>query len=194
MRTLCKVAALLLPLLLLAGCGSDEPEDVREWMAESAKTMKGKVPDLPQIQPLPVINYDPGELSQPFSSDKLFAQEAKTAQEGPNGGPKSINSDAYPLTRVPLESIRLIGTMIIDKPVGKAVVKEKVAIVQSERDTPRPVRVGDYLGQNKGRVTAIKLSTTQEDGEILVKETVFEKGVWVERESRVTTPGQGDKK
>lgn len=187
-------ASLLLPLLLLAGCGSDEPEDVRQWMAESAKNMHGKVPDLPQIQPLPVINYEPGEAAQPFAADKLFAEDAKAAKEGRNGGPKSVNNDAYPLTRVPLESIRLIGTMVIDKVVGKSVVKEKVAIVQADRDASRPVRVGDYIGQNNGRVTAIKLSTTQEDGEILVKETVFEKGVWVERENRIATPGQGDKK
>lgn len=177
-------ALLLASLLVLAGCGGDEPEDVRQWMAEQTKDMKGKVPDLPQIKPLPPIVYEPGDAVQPFAGEKLFAGESPA---GPNARPgmSMVNADAYPLARVPLESIRLIGTMTIGKQV--------VAVVQSERDSPRKIRVGDYLGQNNGRVVAIK-ANKEDDGEVVIKEKVLDKGVWVEREARITTSGQGDKK
>lgn len=174
----------LLPFL--GGCGSGEPDDVREWMAEQTKDMKGKVPELPQIKSLPPIVYEPGDAVQPFANEKLFADEAKAAQEGRNGGPRMVNADAYPLARVPVESIRLVGTMIIGK--------ETVAVVQSDRDVPRKVRVGDYIGQNNGRIIAIKMAKQQDDGEIVIKEKVLDKGVWVDRETRITTSGQGDKK
>lgn len=176
---------LLASLLALAGCGSGEPEDVRQWMEEQTKNLKGQVPDLPQIKTLPPIVYEPGDAVQPFAGDKLFAEEVKAAQEGRNGGPRQVNADAYPLARVPLESVRLLGTMIVGK--------ETIAIVQSDRDASRKVRVGDYIGQNNGRVIAIKMAK-QDDGEIVIKEKVLDKGVWVERETRITTSGQGDKK
>ncbi|HEX5393157.1 MAG TPA: pilus assembly protein PilP [Rhodocyclaceae bacterium] len=176
---------LLASLFVLAGCGSDEPQDVREWMAEQTKDLKAQIPDLPQIKSLPPIVYEPGDAVQPFAGDKLFAEEAKAAQEGRNGGPKQVNADAYPLARVPLESIRLLGTMIVGK--------ETIAIVQSDRDASRKVRIGDYIGQNNGRIVAIKMAT-QDDGEIVIKEKVLDKGVWVERETRITTSGQGEKK
>ncbi|RTL56883.1 MAG: hypothetical protein EKK46_03780 [Rhodocyclaceae bacterium] len=172
--------------LLLASCGGGEPEDVRLWMTESTKDMRGKVPPLPEIKAMPVITYEPGELIPPFNTEKLFAEEAKSAQIARNGGPKPLNPDAYPMTRVPLEAIRLVGTMLIGK--------EVTAIMTIDREAPRRVRVGDYVGQNFGRVTSIKLASDLNDGEVTVKETVLEKGVWVEKESRVAMPSQGDKK
>lgn len=181
-----KLLVLASLLSFLAGCGSDEPQDVREWMAEQTKDMKGKVPELPQIKSLPPIVYEPGDAVQPFAGEKLFAEEAKAAQASRNGSPSSVNADAYPLARVPLESVRLVGTMLIGK--------ETVAIVQSDRDVPRKIRVGDYVGQNNGRVISIKMAKQQDDGEIVIKEKVLDKGVWVDRETRITTSGQGDKK
>ncbi len=169
----------------LTGCGTGEPEDIRVWMDENSKGLKGKVPELPEIKPLPAITYDPGELVAPFSLEKLLSSGV-----GPGiakgGGPKPINPDAYPLTKAPLESLRLIGTMIIGK--------QPVAIVGSERDAPVQIKVGDYIGQNHGKVVSIRPDTGTNDGEIVVKEQVLDKGVWVERDNRVTLVGQGDKR
>ncbi|MCK9283127.1 MAG: pilus assembly protein PilP [Rhodocyclaceae bacterium] len=171
--------------LALAACSQGEPEDVRAWMQESAKDMKGKIPGVPEIKPLPVITFEPNDRAAPFSLDKLFAEAAR-ARAASGSGPKPVNPDAYPFARVPLESIRLLGTMTIGN--------QPVAVVASDRDTPRQVRVGDYLGQNHGRIVSIRANTESNDGEIVIKEQVLEKGVWVERESRVTLPGQGEKK
>lgn len=47
----------LLPLLL-SGCASDEHQDLRQWMRDEAKGMKGKVAPLPEITPFPVVSYE----------------------------------------------------------------------------------------------------------------------------------------
>ena len=170
--------------LLLAGCGEGEPEDVKQWMQESAAGLKGRVPELPQIKPLPEVVYEPGQLVSPFSFEKLFAEDVKAARASLGSGPKPINPDAYPLSRVPLENIRMVGTL---KTKG-----DLMALLSSDRDSPRKVRVGDYIGQNFGRVLAIHPQTERSEGEVVVKEMVLAKGVWVEREKRIAQPVQGE--
>lgn len=179
------IGLLLVPMLLVA-CGGGEPEDVRAWMRESAKDLKARIPALPQIKPLEVLAFEPGDVVSPFAPEKALG-DSGAAVSGPKApGAKNINPDAYPLVRVPTEAIRLIGTMVIGK--------ELVALVAAERDFPRRVRVGDYIGQNGGRVMAIRPATDRSEAEVLIRESVLEKGLWVERENRLTAPSQGDSK
>ncbi|GAB2179941.1 hypothetical protein DLREEDagrD3_01640 [Denitratisoma sp. agr-D3] len=186
MRALAPYWLSLLVAVFLAGCEGDEPEDVRAWMNEATKDMKGKVPPLPEIKALPAISYDPGELIPPFSVEKLFAEEARAAQAGRNGGRQAVNLDAYPLARVPLETVRLLGTMTLGKQV--------IAVVSAGSDAPRRVKAGDYIGQNGGRILSIRPATDKNEAEMLIKETVQEKGSWVDREVRLTSSGQGEQK
>lgn len=171
----------------LAACGGGDPQDIREWMQEQSKDMRGKVPDLPEIKPLQVLAYEPGDLSAPFSVDKVFAEDTKLGSRiAVIGGPKPVNPDAQPMTKYPLESIRVVGTILVGK--------ELRALVVAEREPLRQVRVGDYLGQNNGRITAIEPATDDSDGRIMLKEVVLDKGVWIERESRLPAQGKGDRK
>ena len=174
--------------LLLSGCGSDEPEDVREWMRTNSANLKGKIPDLPQIKPLPAVAYDPGDLASPFVPEKLVGAEMKALSKSldANKDMKASNPDAYPLARVALENIRMIGTLTVGK--------DTVAIVTSDRDSPRQIKVGDYVGQNFGRVTAIHPASDNNDGDIEIVEKVLDKGGWVERANRITQPLQGGSK
>lgn len=170
--------------LLLAGCGEGEPEDVKQWMQESAAGLKGRVPELPQIKPLPEVVYEPGQLVSPFSFEKLFAEEARLSKASLGNGPKPVNPDAHPLTKAALENIRMVGTLSIKGEIH--------ALLVSDRDTPRKVKVGDFIGQNFGRVVAIHQQTERSDGETVVKEMILEKGVWVERDNRIVQPVQGE--
>lgn len=176
---------LVLPLaaFLLTACGGGDEQDIREWMREQSKDLRGRVPDLPQIKPLPVLAYEPGDLAVPFSSDKVFAEDLRTGVHGGLiGGPKYINPDAQPMTKYSLESIRLVGTILVGK--------ELRAIVASEREPVRQVRVGDYLGQNHGRITAIEPAAGDSDGRIKLKEVVLDKGIWIERENQLPPQDQ----
>jgi type IV pilus assembly protein PilP len=51
-----KILTLLFSLLLI-GCAAEEHQDLREWMRDEAKGMKGKVAPLPEITAFPVVAY-----------------------------------------------------------------------------------------------------------------------------------------
>lgn len=177
-----------LPMVLLAGfflvsCGGSEEQDIKEWMKDESKGLKGRVPDLPEIKPLPVLSYDPGDLVSPFAPDKVFAEEKRlSGKTVVGGGPREVNVDAYPMAKYPLESIRLLGTLKLGN--------EWRALVSAEREPARQVRTGDFIGQNHGRITAIEPATGDSTGAIQLKEIVLEKGVWIERESRLPLQDQ----
>lgn len=184
-RSCLRPAVLLVLTAVLSACGTGEPEDIRAWMKESTKGLKAQIPELPKINPLPVPVYEPGEALSPFSVAKLSSDSA-VGGGGKHGPAAGVNPDAHPLVRVPIETIRLLGTLRVGK--------DLVAVVASDRNAVYRVRVGDYLGQGYGRITAIRPATEDSDAEVLIKETVMEKGMWVERDNRVTAPSQGDKK
>ncbi len=173
--------------LLQGGCGKDDHGDVRAWMLESSKDLRGHVPDLPQIKPLDVKPYEPGDLISPFSSEKVVSGGlVSNTQISRTGGPPPLNPDIYPLTKVPLETIRFIGTIIVDKDIR--------ALVQMEREPVRQVRIGDFIGQNHGRVLKIVPASGDSSGQVLLKEKLLDKGIWVERDTVFPAQDKGDRK
>lgn len=173
--------------LALAGCGNDDHGDVRAWMQESAKELRGHVPELPQIKPLDVKPYEPGDLISPFSTEKVVSGGIATnTQASRTGGPPPLNPDAYPLTKVPLETIRFVGTIIVEKEIR--------ALVQMEREPVRQVRVGEFMGQNHGRIQKIEPARGDSPGQILLKEKLLDKGIWVERDTTFPAQDKGDRK
>lgn len=173
--------------LLLFGCGSDDHGDVRAWMQDASKDLRGHVPELPQIKPLEVKPYEPDDLISPFSVEKVVSGGIGSGgQSGRVGNPPLVNPDAYPLTRVPLETIRFVGTIIVNKEVR--------ALVQVEREPIRQVRVGDYMGQNQGRVLKIDASDEDSSGQVTLKEKVLDKGIWIERDTVFPGQEKGDRK
>lgn len=173
-------------IVMLTGCGDREHGDIQAWMRESAKDLRGHVPDLPQIKPLDIKPFEPGDLISPFSSEKVVSGGiGANSQAARVGGPPPLNPDAYPLTKVALESIRFLGTIIVDK--------EANALVQIEREPVRMVKVGDFLGQNHGRVQKIEPSGADSSGRLLIKERLLDKGVWVDRDTVFPAQDKGDR-
>ncbi len=182
-----RVLFLLCCMGFVAGCGDAEHGDVQAWMRESSKDLQGHVPDLPQIKPLDIKPYEPGDLISPFSPGKVISGGVgATTQSSKAGGPPQVNPDAYPLTKVPLEAIRFLGTIIVNK--------EARALVQIEREPIRQVRVGDYLGQNNGRVQRIEPSGSSTSGQLILKERLLDKGVWIDRDTVFPAQDKGERK
>jgi type IV pilus assembly protein PilP len=61
----------LLILPLLSGCGGGEHEDIKQWMDESSRDLRGRVPPLPELKPFPVISYDANDQIDPFSMSRV---------------------------------------------------------------------------------------------------------------------------
>ena len=139
----------LLPLLL-SGCASDEHQDLRQWMRDEAKGMKGKVAPLPEITPFPVVSYETEMLTPPFATGKIVTLEVAADKTAP---------DRERPQQPP--------------PPNK----------------PKHVRVGEYMGRNFGKITAI----TSEG--ITVVETVKDaNGAWVTQEKLLIVPKEGGRR
>lgn len=156
--------AILFCCLGLAGCAGDEQQDIRAWMDEQAKTMRGTVKPLPEIKPFPVVSYAAAAVSEPFRASRIEPDKIRSGGARPN-----MDRRREPLEAYPVESLKMVGVLRKNKLVNALVMADK-SLYQ--------VKVGNYMGQNFGVVTNIS------DSELTLRELVEDvNGDWVERTS-----------
>jgi len=162
----------------MAACsGGNDHEDLREWMNQATKNIKGTIPPLPQVKPYEPVAYDTGNLLDPFKSAKLGVEQRKN---GGGGLQPDMNRPREPLEAYPLESLKYVGVMT-KKKASYAIILVDGALYQ--------VRAGNYMGQNFGVIA--RVTETQ----VALKELVQDAaGDWVERESTLLLQGQEGKK
>lgn len=159
--------ALVAAATLLAGCGDGGVGETRAWMAQVEKRTVSKVKPLPEPKTFQPHGYNPREALDPFDPNKLLGELARMAQASPNANQPDLNRPKEPLEMVPLDTMRMVGTM------QKGGVK--FAMLQVERSLYR-IRPGQRLGQNYGRVSRIS------DDAVEIRESVQDAtGDWVER-------------
>ena len=62
----------IVPLLLLAGCGGEEFQDLRDFVKNAGVDMRGKVEPPPDIKPYESFTYDnDSNLPDPFKPRKI---------------------------------------------------------------------------------------------------------------------------
>jgi type IV pilus assembly protein PilP len=159
---------------LLLGCAAEEHQDLRQWMREEAKGMKGKVPALPEIAAFPVVAYETEALTSPFAPGKIVTLEAVADKTTPDR-----TRPQQPLEIFPLEDLKVVGIIF----AGTV----PYALIQTPSpNKPKYVSVGEYMGRSFGKITAIT-----KDG-VKVFETVKDaNGVWVEQEKMLMLPKEG---
>ncbi|GIX34553.1 MAG: fimbrial protein [Lysobacteraceae bacterium] len=157
--------ALLVLAVLLAGC-TPGTADLEAYVAE-VKARPG-----PPLEPLPVMKqfetfeYKAFDLRDPFSLPK---QNERTTAQGPRPDPDRRKE--Y-LESFPLDGLNMVGTL--------GAGKDMVALVVDPENVVHRVTVGNYLGQNEGRVTAIS------ETEIQLTELVPDgAGGWLERQATI---------
>ena len=149
--------------LLLGGCGGDN-QDLRMWMAEQGKGVRGRLDPLPQLKPYEPFAYNAFDLPDPFKPRKIqpVKGDSKLAPD--------LNRRREPLESYPLEALSMVGTLARNK--------QMFALVKTPEKDIYQVKDGNYLGQNYGVVTGIS------DSEIKLKELVQDgSGDWTERTS-----------
>ena len=164
MRTL----ILIIFALLLASCGGEEFGDLKAELKEKTKDLRGKIEPLPVVKPYEPVPYKVLDMPDPFSTAKIELV-AKVAGAGGGGLKPDLNRPKEPLEAYPLESLKMVG-----------VLQQKsahFALVLADRTLYR-VKVGNYMGQNFGLITAIT------DNEIDLRELIQDpSGDWTERQS-----------
>jgi type IV pilus assembly protein PilP len=150
----------------LSGCSFEEGDDLDQYMRDATKDVKPRVKPLPEVQPYMALQYNAdGTLVDPFRARKAVN---KTSVLQPN-----LNRPKEPMEAYPLESLKYVGML------SKS--KLTYALLKTPDETIQQVKLGNYVGQNFGKVTQIT------DGEVLLTEIVQDDltGEWVERMSNL---------
>lgn len=164
----------LLVVVFLYGCAAEEHQDLREWMREESKGMRGKVPPLPEINPFPAVAYETETLLPPFSPNKIVTLDISSDKSAPDRA-----RPMQPLEAFPIEDLRVMGIIMAgDIPY---------ALIQTPPpNKPKHVRVGEYMGRSFGKITAITSDA------VTVLETVKDaNGAWVSQERQLVVPKGG---
>lgn len=170
--SLTPLGLVLLGSALLMGCTSSEEDQLREWMAQERANAKPRVTPLEEPKPFKPQAYSGAEGMDPFNPLKLIQVLRKeSAQSNISTAllTPELNRRKEPLEAEPLDAMSMVGSLD-KKSVPTALVKVGSLLYQ--------VRVGNYLGQNYGKITKITENSIQ------LREIVQDGGGdWIERTS-----------
>jgi type IV pilus assembly protein PilP len=173
---LMRVAVSVLALAALAACSSDE-EELQTWMDQQKREVR------PNVAPLsPPKRFDPQPYLQanavePFSTQKLTVALKQEARQPNSVLAAEMNRRKEPLEAYPLDSMHMVGSVA---KFGRQYALMKVDNLLYQ------VKVGDYIGQNYGKVT--KISET----EVALREIVQDAaGEWTERPTTLQLQEKG---
>lgn len=151
--------------MALSGCSSDGLEDLRDFVKNAYADKKPKVEPLPEIKMQETFIYNSANLTDPFASFNLKPQGQKSAS-----GPRPGDRRKEPLEEYPLDSLKMVGTLMRGKQVW--------AVIQAPDGTVHRAQIGDHLGQNSGMISKIV-----EEKIDLIELIQGSMGDWVEREA-----------
>lgn len=162
------VAALLLAATGLAACSADQDE-LLQWMEQQKREVR------PNVEPLtPPKKFNPQPYAalgavEPFSMQKLTVALKQEARQPNSLLAAEINRRKEPLEAYPVDSMAMVGSFMRG---GRQFALLKVDNLLYQ------VKVGDYLGQNYGRITGIS------ETDVAYREIVQDAaGEWIERKS-----------
>jgi type IV pilus assembly protein PilP len=152
--------------LSLAACSNDQDE-LRQWMEQQRREIKPSVTPLQPPKKFDPQPYNMAEAVDPFSSQKLTVALKQEARQPNSLLAAELNRRKEPLEAYPLDSMSMVGS-VNKLGLPFALLRVDTLLYQ--------VKVGDYLGQNYGRITRIG------ETDIALREIVQDAaGEWIER-------------
>ncbi|MCM5678577.1 pilus assembly protein PilP [Schlegelella sp. S2-27] len=155
-------------MLLLAGCESNQQE-LQAWMEQQKREVRPSVTPLEPPKKFDPEAYSAADAVEPFSAQKLTVALKQEARQPSSLLASELNRRREPLEAYPLDSMSMVGSVSRE---GRQFALLKVDQLLYQ------VKVGDYLGQNYGRITKIT------ETEVALREIVQDAaGEWIERTS-----------
>jgi type IV pilus assembly protein PilP len=124
--------------MTLAGCSSGD-DDLQNFINETNKEPGGRVEPLPEVKPQQTYTYADMNLRSPFMPTS------------PNAGNPNLRPDQHRnrefLEQYSLDTMKMVGSM---QQGGQL-----FGLVQTKDGLVHRVVVGNYIGQNDGKITSI---------------------------------------
>jgi type IV pilus assembly protein PilP len=156
----------LTAVVMLAAC-SAEHDELRAWMEQQRREAKPNVPPLQPPKRFDPQPYAAAQAVDPYSTQKLTVALKQEARQPNSLLSAEMNRRKEPLESYPLDSMNMVGS------VNKQ--GQPFALLRVD-NLLYQVKVGDYLGQNYGRITRIS------ETDITLREIVQDAaGEWIER-------------
>ncbi|VAX10402.1 hypothetical protein MNBD_GAMMA26-179 [hydrothermal vent metagenome] len=132
--------------LLLMACEGSQMNDLTQFVAEAKARKPGRIAPLPEIKPIETFIYTAADRRNPFT-DSLGGEEEESMEVPSNGIQPDRDRRKEELEAVPLDSIRMVGTLEQDRSIW--------GLVRSNDGTIHRVQPGNFMGQNHGQITRI---------------------------------------
>ena len=171
-RELFLFVCLIIGITALSGCGSSDRQELQQWMLEQRSNARPRIEPIPEPTKFTPEAYktDIAASVEPFSNIKLTqALKTDSNQITSNAAliAPELNRRKEPLESTPLDAVVMVGSLVkLGKPVS--LVRVDNLIYQ--------VGIGNYLGQNYGRIT--KMTETNLTLREIVQDAT---GEWIER-------------
>lgn len=165
-RTLVRALVLGAAVAAISGC-TRGTSDLQNWIADVKAQPAPPLEPIPVMQQFETFEYAAQDLRDPFSPP--LAQR-DGGGDGPRPDPDRRREE---LEAFPLDSLRMSGTL------GPTDGDVRALVMAPDRVVHR-VRVGNYLGQNEGRITAVHPDRIE-----LVELVTDGAGGWLERRASI---------
>jgi type IV pilus assembly protein PilP len=160
--------------VMVSGCSAGD-DALQAWMDESRRNTPVTVSKLAEPKVFAPFRYPATTEVDPFNAAKLRVGIESPARNGPRG--PDMTRLREPLESYSLEAFKMVGNL----KQGATVV----GLLKSD-SAVHQVRVGNYIGQNFGRIVAIS------ETEVAVRESVQDAaGDWVERDTALRLQESG---
>lgn len=169
-KILSKTVLMAVAVLPLAGCLSSGGDDLRQWMSEQRRQTVPRVTPISEPKPYVPLDYTESTALDPFGIQRLtqaLRRDSASVTSSAALVAPELSRRKEPLESYPLDAMAMVGSL---ERAG-----QRVALVRVD-NLLYQVRLGNYLGQNFGRVMNIA------EGEVTLREIVQDAaGEWIER-------------
>jgi type IV pilus assembly protein PilP len=156
--------------MLVSACQQDK-DDLNEYVQRVKSQQSADIPPIPVVKPYEAFNYAANELRDPFITTNTQVEE--TVETIPDNGIKPDDNRRKEL----LESFALSDLQF----VGSLEQEGLWGLIRSPDGVIHKVGVGNYMGMNNGKITAMTSDS------INLKEIVLEKqGRYIERDTAIS--------
>ena len=160
-------------VLVLQGCVDSNFTDLREFVETAYQDEKPAIDPLPPFEPYKAYAYQPDEGSDPFSTGNIITN--KDAEGNAISNRPDRDRVKEELENFPLDALSMVGTLS-----QKGV---PWVVVQTSEGAAHLATVGNYLGQNDGKIKDI---FPNEERVVLVETVTDPSGRWVTRDIELT--------